>query len=70
MLRMEFDDGRALGPGEVRLRDLMRETGSLSAASRAMGMGYRRAWLLMDALNRMFRQALAIAQGGSGAGRM
>lgn len=60
-LRIGFDDGRALGPGKVRLLELIWGTVSISAAGRTMGMRCRRAWLLVDALNRMFRQTMAIA---------
>ena len=35
----------------MRLLELVRETGSISAAGRAMGMSYRRAWLLVESLN-------------------
>ncbi len=65
MLRIGYDDGRALGPGKVRLLGLMWETGPISATAQAMGMSRRRAWLLADALTRMFRQAVAIAWGGA-----
>ena len=67
-LRIDFDEGRALGPGKVRLLELVGETGSISAAGRAMGMSYRRAWLLVDALNRMFRQPVVEARGGGAGG--
>ena len=68
-LRIDFDEGRALGPGKVRLLELIAETGSISAAGRAMGMSYRRAWLLVDALNRTFRTSVvATREGGVGGG--
>ena len=67
-LRIEFDQDRALGPGKVRLLELVAETGSISAAGRAMGMSYRRAWLLIDSLNRIFRQPVAQARGGGAGG--
>ncbi len=63
-LRIEFDESRALGPGKVRLLELLGETGSISAAGRAMGMSYRRAWLLVDALNQTFRQPVVQTRGG------
>lgn len=69
MLRIDFDEGRALGPGKVRLLELVGETGSISAAGRAMGMSYRRAWLLVDALNRTFRTPVVeTREGGAGGG--
>lgn len=68
-LRVDFGDERALGPGKVRLMELIADLGSISAAGRAMGMSYRRAWLLVDALNAAFREPLVDKQtGGSGGG--
>jgi molybdate transport system regulatory protein len=58
-----------MGPGKAQLLDLIRETGSISAAGRAMGMSYRRAWLLVDATNTAFRTPLVErARGGSAGG--
>jgi molybdate transport system regulatory protein len=45
-----------MGPGKAELIERIAETGSISAAARAMGMSYRRAWQLVEALNRDFRQ--------------
>ena len=67
-LRIEFQDGRALGPGKVRLLELVGETGSISAAARRMEMSYRRAWLLVDALNRTFRDPVVTTRGGGAGG--
>ena len=68
-LRIDFDADRALGPGKVRLLELIAQTGSISAAGRAMGMSYRRAWLLVDALNTIFREPAVITrEGGRGGG--
>lgn len=68
-LRVDFDNAGQLGPGKVRLMELIAETGSISAAGRAMDMSYRRAWLLVDSLNRCFKQPLVLTQlGGSGGG--
>jgi len=63
-LRIDFDDDRALGPGKVRLLELVGETGSISAAGRAMTMSYRRAWMLVDALNQTFRVPVVETRGG------
>ena len=63
-LRIDFDEDRAVGPGKIRLLELLGETGSISAAGRAMGMSYRRAWLLVDALNQTFRQPVVQTRGG------
>ena len=68
-LRLGFDKEQALGPGKVQLLELIAETGSISAAGRAMEMSYRRAWNLVDELNGMFRQPLVAAKpGGSNGG--
>jgi molybdate transport system regulatory protein len=68
-LRVDFDNAGQLGPGKVRLLELIEAEGSISAAGRAMGMSYRRAWLLVDSLNRCFIEPLVLTQlGGSGGG--
>jgi molybdate transport system regulatory protein len=48
----------ALGPGKVDLLEAIGETGSISGAARELGMSYRRAWLLVETMNRCFRQPL------------
>lgn len=48
----------AMGPGKAELIERIAETGSISAAARAMGMSYRRAWQLVEALNRDYRQRI------------
>jgi molybdate transport system regulatory protein len=53
-LRVDFGETVRLGPGKVRLLELIAELGSISAAGRAMDMSYRRAWLLVDSLNQAF----------------
>jgi molybdate transport system regulatory protein len=68
-VRIDFGRERALGPGKVRLIELIAELGSISAAGRAMGMSYRRAWLLVASLNAAFREPLVVRRaGGSGGG--
>src|SRR5258705_4964549 len=67
-LRLDFGPGRAIGHGKVRLLEAVRDHGSISAAGRAMGMSYRRAWLLVDALNRMFKQPVVVAATGGAKG--
>lgn len=65
----EGDEGgegcrRALGPGKVRLLELIDEHGSIAAAARAMAMSYRRAWLLIEELNLCFREPVVAAHPG------
>ncbi|MDQ5849588.1 MAG: LysR family transcriptional regulator [Pseudomonadota bacterium] len=59
----------AMGPGKAELIDRIAETGSISAAARAMGMSYRRAWQLVEALNKDYRQPIiSTAIGGERGG--
>ncbi len=68
-LRVDFGDERAVGPGKIKLLELIDEHGSIAAAGRAMDMSYRRAWLLIDNMNRCFRKPLVQKQmGGNGGG--
>ena len=67
-LRILFDDAM-LGPGKAELLALIRETGSISAAGRGMGMSYKRAWLLVEEMNAAFTLPLIqSARGGPGGG--
>lgn len=54
----------AFGPGKADLLDAIAQTGSISAAARVMKMSYRRAWLLVDAMNRSFRDPLITTAAG------
>jgi molybdate transport system regulatory protein len=68
-LRIDFDGGRAVGPGKIKLMELIDKHGSIAEAGRQMGMSYRRAWLLVDSLNRCFRiPVVASQQGGQQGG--
>jgi molybdate transport system regulatory protein len=67
-LRIDFDRDRAIGPGKIRLLELIEAKGSISAAGREMAMSYRRAWLLVDNLNRSFREPVVAAQTGGAHG--
>ncbi len=59
----------ALGPGKADLLDAVKREGSISAAARTMGMSYRRAWTLIGAMNRDFKEPLVqTSAGGSGGG--
>ena len=48
-------DEIAMGPGKADLLDAIAREGSISAAGRALGMSYRRTWLLVDVMNRLRR---------------
>lgn len=63
-IRIDFAGGRRVGPGKVRLLELIDQTGSISAAGRAMAMSYRRAWLLVESLNTSFRAPVVDTRSG------
>lgn len=68
-LRLLFDGGLMLGPGKAELLERIAATGSISAAGRDMGMSYKRAWMLVEAMNTAFRTpVVASARGGPGGG--
>jgi len=59
----------AMGPGKAELLEAIETTGSISAAAKSLGMSYRRAWMLVDTMNRCFREpVVSAATGGSGGG--
>jgi molybdate transport system regulatory protein len=53
-LRILLGEAIAVGPGKADLLAAIAAEGSISAAARTMGMSYRRAWLLVNELNRVF----------------
>jgi len=53
-LRVGLSDAFYMGPGRADLMQLIAETGSISEAARRMGMSYKRAWGLVQALNEGF----------------
>ena len=68
-LRVMLGEEIAIGPGKAELLEAIAATGSISAAARGLGMSYRRAWVLVDTMNRCFREPLvASSPGGSGGG--
>lgn len=68
-IRVYLDAEHWFGPGKADLLELIRETGSISAAGRRMGMSYKRAWMLVETLNAMFRAPLVeSARGGAHGG--
>src|SRR5262249_56053963 len=60
--------GGGIGGGKMRLLEVIDEQGSIAAAGRAMDMSYRRAWLLIDNMNRCFREPLVRKQMGGNHG--
>jgi len=68
-IRILFGAASSLGPGKIALLEAIARCGSISAAAREMGMSYRRAWLLVEAINQAFKQpAVMAATGGKRGG--
>jgi molybdate transport system regulatory protein len=68
-LRVMFGAEIAMGPGKASLLEAIGATGSISESARSLGMSYRRAWLLVDTMNRCFREpVVASAAGGARGG--
>jgi molybdate transport system regulatory protein len=68
-LRVLGGAAAAMGPGKAELVERIARSGSISAAAREMGMSYRRAWQLVESLNRSFRApVVSTAIGGSRGG--
>ncbi len=63
-LRIDFGSAGAVGPGKIRLLEAIQKTGSISQAGRSLRMSYRRAWLLVDDLNRCFREPVVTTKPG------
>jgi len=59
----------ALGPGKADLLEAIAQEGSISAAGRALGMSYRRSWLLVDTMNRCWAEPLVQTMAGGGKGK-
>jgi molybdate transport system regulatory protein len=63
-VRIDLDSEGRIGPGKIQLLENIRTCGSISAAGRAMDMSYKRAWDLVDEINRICRQAAVERQTG------
>jgi molybdate transport system regulatory protein len=63
-VRIDLDPKGRIGPGKIQLLENIRSCGSISAAGRAMSMSYKRAWDLVDEINRVCGQAAVNRQTG------
>ncbi len=63
-IRIDLNPGERIGPGKIQLLESIRSCGSISAAGRALGMSYKRAWDLVDEINRMCNQTAVERQVG------
>ena len=57
-MRLMLGNEIALGPGKADLLEGIASTGSIAAAGRKLGMSYKRAWMLVETMNRCFRKPL------------
>jgi molybdate transport system regulatory protein len=67
-MRIRKGEHIAVGPGKIALLEAVREQGSISAAARSLGMSYRRAWLLIDELNKSLKSPATISEQGGQSG--
>lgn len=66
---IEIDGEILLGEGRVQLLKAIGETGSLSKAAQTLGMSYKKAWSLVDAVNsRAEKPVVVTAIGGKKGG--
>jgi molybdate transport system regulatory protein len=67
-LRILSGRAPAMGPGKAELVERIASSGSISAAARAMGMSYRRAWQLVEGLNKDYRERVVTTAAGGARG--
>lgn len=67
-LRIRRGDEIVIGPGKIELLQAIDSTGSIAAAARTLDMSYRRAWLLIDEMNRGLREPVIAAKTGGAHG--
>jgi molybdate transport system regulatory protein len=67
-LRLKLCGFAILGPGKADLLETLKETGSISSAARTNGLSYRKAWAMLDELNRAFQEPLVATSFGGAKG--
>ncbi|MFO1037102.1 MAG: winged helix-turn-helix domain-containing protein [Geminicoccaceae bacterium] len=67
-LRLDFADGSRLGHGKIQLLEQIVRLGSITAAGKALGMSYKRAWELVDSVNGAFTEPVIVTQHGGSQG--
>ena len=63
-IRIDFGPGQRIGPGKIALLEHIAALGSISAGGRALSMSYRRAWELIEDLNRLFGKPVVESKSG------
>lgn len=65
-LRLVSGKDVVIGPGKADLLDAIGRTGSISSATREMGLSYKKAWQLINTMNEHFAEpVIATVSGGS-----
>ncbi len=67
-MRVILAPGIGFGPGKMALLQQIKATGSIAAAGRTLGMSYKRAWYLVEAMNGHFQQPLVVSSKGGRSG--
>jgi len=68
-IRINKGEDIAIGPGKIALLEAIIDSGSITAAAKQLKMSYRRAWLLVDAMNHSFQAPVVeTAKGGRAGG--
>jgi molybdate transport system regulatory protein len=68
-IRLDLKPQGQIGPGKIALLHAIQDTRSITAAAKALNMSYRRAWLLVDQMNKTFEPPVVVTSiGGSGHG--
>jgi molybdate transport system regulatory protein len=68
-IRIDFEpSGSALGPGMAQLLERVAELGSIRRAAASMGMSYRKAWLLIQEVQKTFDGQVVKAEAGGVSG--
>lgn len=66
---IESEDNVLLGEGRVHLLKAIQETGSLSKAAKSLNISYKKAWQLIDSVNKSAKKPVTINSiGGKGGG--
>lgn len=67
-IRIDLGGDAAIGPGKARLLELVAAEGSIRGAAIAMGMSYRRAWLLLREIETAMGAPVVVSQSGGNKG--
>ncbi|MBI3677969.1 MAG: LysR family transcriptional regulator [Proteobacteria bacterium] len=63
-IRVDFESGAQFGPGKARLLEAIESTGSIRKAAASLRMSYRRAWLLLQAIEDAVQERVTLTEAG------